>query len=125
MDEETFVSRRLIRPSLSTTPTRTESVPERRERPDRNDRNDRPARRNFISEQTHAENYYYQKQIQLKTPVMVVLKDGEQVQGVIEWYDRKCIKLICNGATLMIYKAAIRYLYKAGEAEKTTDSAAG
>ena len=67
-------------------------------------------------EQTHAENYYYQKQIQGKTPVVVVMKDGEEVQGCIEWYDRNCIKVNRSSASaLLIYKPSIRYIYKAGE----------
>ena len=74
-------------------------------------------RRNGPPEQTHAENYYYQKQIQSKTAVVVVLKDGEQIQGLIEWYDRNCLKLTRNGGgNLLIYKPSIRYIYKLGEA---------
>jgi host factor-I protein len=120
--DEEFISRKLIRPSLSSPPPRTEPVSERRERLERTDRmpsNNGPRRSNGVSEQTHAENYYYQKQIQSKTPVVVVLKDGEQVQGLIEWYDRNCIKVNRNGGTnLLIYKPSIRYIYKAGEAHK-------
>jgi host factor-I protein len=118
--EESFISRKLIRPSLSSTPPRTEPVSERRERLERTDRlpSNGPRRSPGPSEQTHAENYYYQKQIQSKTAVVVVLKDGEQVQGVIEWYDRGCLKLNRNGAShLLIYKPAIRYIYKAAEAQ--------
>jgi host factor-I protein len=118
-EDESFISRKLIRPSLSSPQPRTEPVSERRERLERTDR--LPAnglRRNLPPEQTHAENYYYQKQIQSKTLVMVVLKDGEQVQGLIEWYDRTCIKLSRTGGShLLIYKPAIRYIYKAGEAQ--------
>jgi host factor-I protein len=117
--QEEFVSRKLIRPSLSSPPPRTEPVSERRERMERTERapSGAPRRNNGASEQTHAENYYYQKQIQGKTPVVVVLKDGEQVQGLIEWYDRNCIKISRNGGgNLLIYKPAIRYIYKAGEA---------
>jgi len=117
--EEEFVSRKLIRPSLSTPAPRTEPVSERRERLERTDRmpSNGPRRNGGPSEQTHAENYYYQKQIQSKTPVVVVLKDGEQVQGLIEWYDRNCIKVTRNGGSnLLIYKPSIRYIYKAGEA---------
>jgi host factor-I protein len=117
-DGEEFVSRKLIRPSLSTPQPRTEPVSERRERLERTDRMAGSAsRRNSSPEQTHAENYYYQKQMQSKTAVVVVLKDGEQVQGFIEWYDRNCIKLNCNGGNLLIYKPSIRYIYKAGEAQ--------
>jgi RNA chaperone Hfq len=118
-EDESFVSRKLIRPSLSAPPPRTEPVSERRERLERTDRmpNNGP-RRNGPPEQTHAENYYYQKQIQAKTAVVVVLKDGEQIQGIIEWYDRTCLKLSRNGGpNLLIYKPAIRYIYKAGEVQ--------
>jgi sRNA-binding regulator protein Hfq len=119
-EEETFVNRKLIRPSLSSPAPRTEPVSERRERLERTDR--APAngpRRSFHSEQTHAENYYYQKQIQSKTPVVVVMKDGEEVQGLLDWYDRNCLKLTRNGGgNLLIYKPSIRYIYKAGEVQK-------
>src|SRR5215469_14183521 len=116
--EEEFVSRKLIRPSLSAPAPRTEPVSERRERLERTDRMpSNGPRRNGAPEQTHAENYYYQKQIQSKTPVVVVLKDGEQIQGLIEWYDRHCLKLTRNGGgNLLIYKPSIRYIYKHGEA---------
>jgi len=116
--EEEFVSRKLIRPSLSAPAPRTEPVSERRERLERTDRMpSNGPRRNGAPEQTHAENYYYQKQIQSKTPVVVVLKDGEEMQGFIEWYDRSCIKLNRGGSPhLLLYKPSIRYIYKAGEA---------
>ena len=118
-EDESFVSRKLIRPSLSSPPPRTEPVSERRERLERTDRApSNGPRRNAPPEQTHAENYYYQKQIQGKTAVVLVLKDGEQIQGVIEWYDRTCLKLSRNGGPpLLIYKPSIRYIYKAGEVQ--------
>jgi len=115
--EEEFVSRKLIRPSLSSPAPRTEPVSERRERLERTDRMPSVPRRNGPAEQTYAENYYYQKQIQGKTPVVVVMKDGEEVQGVIEWYDRNCIKVNRGSSSLLLYKPSIRYIYKAGEAK--------
>ena len=113
--QEEFINRKLIRPSLSAPVPRTEPVSERRERLERTDR--MPAMKRVSSpDQTHAENFYYQKQMQSKTPVVVVMKDGDQVQGVIEWYDKNCIKLNRNGgANLLVYKPSIRYIYKAGE----------
>ncbi len=64
-------------------------------------------------DQTHAEAYYYVKQMQSKTPMTVALKDGEDLHGVIEWYDRTCIKLNrSEGPNLLIYKDSIKYLYK-------------
>ena len=68
-------------------------------------------------EQTNAENFYYQKQMQSRTPMVIMLRDGEEVHGIIEWYDRNCIKVNReNGEpNLMIYKPAIKYMFKEGE----------
>jgi host factor-I protein len=66
-------------------------------------------------EQTNAEQFYYSKQMQGKTHMVVVLTDGEQLEGVIEWYDRDCLKLNRNDApNLLLYKRCIKYMYKAG-----------
>ena len=64
-------------------------------------------------DQTHAEEYYYLKQMQARTPMVVVLTDGELLRGTIEWYDRDCIKLTrSSGPNLLFYKWNIKYLYK-------------
>jgi sRNA-binding regulator protein Hfq len=74
------------------------------------------AKKAVPAETTHAENFYYQKQMQSKTQMVVVLRDGEELHGVIEWYDRVCLKLVRDGSTnVLIYKAAIKYMYKEGE----------
>jgi sRNA-binding regulator protein Hfq len=62
---------------------------------------------------THAENYYYLKQMNKKTRMAVVFADGEVIQGYIEWYDRNCFKLNRDDApNLLVYKANIKCLYK-------------
>jgi len=68
-------------------------------------------------EQTNAENFYYQKQMQSRTPMVIVLRDGEEVHGIIEWYDKSCIKIVRDdgGPNLMIYKPAIKYMFKEEE----------
>ena len=67
-------------------------------------------------EQTHAENFYFVKQMQSRTPVAVVLADGEVLRGSVEWYDRDCIKLTRVGSpNLLVYKQYIKYMYKDGE----------
>jgi RNA chaperone Hfq len=72
------------------------------------------AKKNNPPEQTNAEQFYYSKQMQSKVQMIVVLNDGEQLEGVIEWYDRGCLKLNRNGApNLLIYKHSIKYMYKA------------
>jgi sRNA-binding regulator protein Hfq len=54
--------------------------------------------------------------MQVRTPMVVVLKDGEEIHGWIDWYDRHCIKLNRSGhPNLLIYKQSIRYMFKAGE----------
>ncbi len=65
-------------------------------------------------DQTHAESFYYLKQMQTKTTMVVVLTDGETLHGVIEWYDKFCLKITQeDGPNLLLYKPSIKYMYKA------------
>ncbi len=65
-------------------------------------------------DQTNAENYYYVKQMQSKTPMVIVMKDGEMLTGIIEWYDKGCLKFNREGApNLLIFKSNIKYMHKA------------
>ncbi len=66
------------------------------------------------SSNRHAELFYLQKQIQSRTPMVIVLEDGERVDGCIEWYDRNSLKVRGQAKTL-IYKSAIKYMYKLGD----------
>ncbi len=64
-------------------------------------------------DQTNAENFYYVKQMQSKTPMVFVLKDGEMLHGIIEWYDKSCLKINrTEGPNLLLYKPNIKYMYK-------------
>jgi host factor-I protein len=135
-EKESFANRKLIRPTLPRTENHGNHNPgvlqavERRDRTERHDRMERTervertdrqagaaGRKPAPPEQTNAENFYYQKQMQSRTPMVIVLQDGEQVHGIIEWYDRNCIKVNRDnaGPNLMIYKPAIKYMYKEGE----------
>ncbi len=68
---------------------------------------------------THAENYYFLKQMNKKTLMAVVFADGEKVEGYIEWYDRNCFKLNRDRQpNLLIYKRQVKYLYKLEQEEK-------
>jgi sRNA-binding regulator protein Hfq len=79
-----------------------------------NNRNAKPA----PPETTNAESFYYVKQMNSRTPMVVVLTDGEEIRGCIEWYDRNCIKLNREGApNLLIQKHCIKYLFKQEELE--------
>ncbi len=62
----------------------------------------------------HAELFYLQKQIQSQTQMVIVLEDGEKIEGCIEWYDRNSLKV--RGRTrMLVYKSAIKYMHKVGE----------
>jgi sRNA-binding regulator protein Hfq len=65
--------------------------------------------------QRQAELFYLQKQIQSQTPMVIILEDGEQIEGCIEWYDRNTLKVRGRQKTL-VYKSAIKYMYKVGDA---------
>ena len=66
-------------------------------------------------ESSHAEAFYFQKQIHSRTVMIFVLEDGEQIEGTIEWYDRNAIKVRHGALRTLIYKAGIKYLFKTSE----------
>src|SRR5438046_7496704 len=66
--------------------------------------------------ETHAEIYYYKKQIDAHTQMVLVLLDGEEIEGTIEWYDRGALKINRrSGPNLLVLKRFIKYIYKAEE----------
>jgi host factor-I protein len=114
-EADAYANRRLIRPTLRHTEA---PRPENGDRRERADRPERPtsAKKLAPPEQTHAENFYYQKQMQAKTPMVLVLQDDEEVHGIIEWYDKYCLKVNREGEpNLLIYKPSIKYMYKENE----------
>jgi len=133
-DRENFANRKLIRPTLPRVENHGNHngapvpVQERRDRPERHERPERADRpmgagggkKLAPPEQTNAENFYYQKQMQSRTQMVIVLRDGEEIHGVIEWYDRNCIKVNRDNGepNLMIYKPAIKYMFKEGENQR-------
>ncbi|MCL1907829.1 MAG: RNA chaperone Hfq [Holophagaceae bacterium] len=67
-------------------------------------------------EQTNAESFYYLKQMQAKTPMVIVLQDGEKIRGIIEWYDKHCLKVGCQREpNILLPKHNIKYIYKQEE----------
>jgi host factor-I protein len=104
-----MVNRRLIRPSLT-------EVKEQGPMPRAIHAAAAQQKKPTPPEQTHAESFYWVKQMQARTPVAIVLMDGEVLRGVVEWYDRDCIKLTRFGSpNLLVYKQTIKYLYKDGD----------
>ena len=98
------MNRKLIRPSLSEIQDQMAN------------RGGMQRRKPAPPEQTNAESFYYIKQMQARTPMVVVLDTGETIRGVIEWYDKNCIKVHrTSESNLLIMKSAIRYMYKQSE----------
>jgi hypothetical protein len=79
----------------------------------------RPAhrvRKPIPPEQTNAETFYYLKQMTNKTRMVIVLKDGEEIRGVIEWYDKSALKVHrATEPNILLLKDNIKYMYKENE----------
>src|SRR4051794_17303230 len=70
-------------------------------------------------EQTNAEEFYYLKQMAAKTPMVLILDNGEELRGWIEWYDKGSLKLNRHsGPNLLIQKQFIRYMFKEEELKR-------
>ena len=68
--------------------------------------------------ETNAELFYYKKQIDAHTPMVIVLQDGEEIEGTIEWYDRGALKVNRRDApNLLVLKHNIKYMFKQEERE--------
>lgn len=109
-----MVNRKLIRPSLSELREQQQQV---------SSKFAGAQRKRVPPEQTNAEQYYYLKQMSSKTPMVIKLLDGELIRGVIEWYDRSCIKV--NRETepnLLILKHQIKYMFKENEVKGSDEN---
>ena len=111
-----MVNRKLIRPNLAEIKSKLATKPPMGDAPPREGNGTHPRRRLAPPEQTSAEAFYYLKQMNGKTPMVVVLSGGEELRGHIEWYDRGCLKVHRqDGPNLLIYKHSIKYLFKQEE----------
>jgi len=64
--------------------------------------------------ETNAELFYYKKQIDAHTLMVIVLLDGEEIEGTIEWYDRGALKVNRKDApNLLLLKRNVKYMFKA------------
>lgn len=64
--------------------------------------------------ETNAEIFYYKKQMDAHTLMVMVLLDGEEIEGTIEWYDRAALKVNRKGEpNILLLKHNIKYMYKA------------
>ncbi len=92
------MTRKLIRPNLSEIRKVSKPVSKKKTLP---------------QTKTNAESFYYLKQINNKTKMVIALIDGEILRGVIDWYDENCFKFkSLDGKNILLYKNAIKYMYK-------------
>ena len=110
-----MINRKLVRPNLAQ--IKGKMSPKPHEAPREPGSNGSPMRRRLAPpEQTNAEAFYYLKQMNTQTPMVVVLENGDELRGHIEWYDKGCLKVHREGdPNILIYKHCIRYLYKQEE----------
>ena len=95
--------RKLIRPSMN-------------EMMERHPARSTTRRKQAPAEQTNAESFYYLKQMQNRTAMVVVLTDGTELKGWIEWYDKTCIKLNrVDAPNLLLFKQSMKFMFKEEE----------
>ena len=126
------MNRKLIRTTLAEVKGKAREVPQPRERSNgsrgsNEGREQRSAQQQPPSSvqvkkrvpppiETNAEIFYYKKQIDAHTVMVIVLLDGEEIEGTIEWYDRGALKVNRKSApNLLLLKRNIKYMYKADE----------
>ena len=75
-----------------------------------------PDRRITPAERSHAETFFYVKQIHAATPILLHLRDGSELRGVLEWYDRAGLRLNLEGGDhLIVRKSAVAWIQKLPE----------
>lgn len=122
------MNRKLIRTTLADVKARRDVLPQHNRMQDQGPRpggmpQQRPGqpsmqmrKRQPPPTETHAEIYYYKKQIDAHTPMVLVLQDGEEIEGTIEWYDRAALKINRRSEpNLLVLKRNIKYIFKAEE----------
>ena len=73
----------------------------------------RDDRRGPPPEFTGAEAAYLHRNKEARSPMVVRLSDGEDVRGIIEYYDRDMVKINrTEGPNLFIRKSQIRYMHR-------------
>ena len=132
------MNRKLIRTTLAEVKGKAREVPQPRERSNGSSRASNESQQRAPQQhapvqvkkrvpppnETNAEIFYYKKQIDAHTQMVIVLLDGEEIEGTIEWYDRGALKVNRKGApNLLVLKRNIKYIYKADERVEKAASA--
>ena len=65
-------------------------------------------------ELTHREALWYLRQVEEARPLVLRLRDGEELVGILEWYDRAAYRLrLDDGGHLIVQKSAVQSLRRA------------
>ncbi len=100
------MNRKLIRPDLSELKEQFQGTTPKSFR----------SRKPVPPEQTNAESFYYLKQMTNRTRMVIVLKDGEELRGTIEWYDKGALKVHrLDEPNVLLLKDNVKYMYKENE----------
>jgi len=79
-------------------------------------------RKRIPPSETNAEIFYYKKQMDAHTLMTIVLLDGEEIEGTIEWYDRAALKVNRRSApNILLLKHNIKYMFKAEDRDGDGD----
>lgn len=66
------------------------------------------------SETTHHEALWLARHVDQGSALVIRLRDGEEIQGVLEWYDRDAYRIgLPEGGHLVVQKSAVQTLRKA------------
>lgn len=106
--------RRLIRPSLKKVMDTTKEIHSKpyKERPAI--KSDDSNSEILPPERTNKEADYYQELIKNKTPLVVLLKDGQKIEGHLEYYDKTFLRITREKQpNAFIYKTDIKYFSEA------------
>ncbi len=124
------MNRKLIRTTLAEVKGKAREVPQPRERSNGSRGSNDGVQQRAVQQpasvqvkkrvppplETNAEIFYYKKQIDAHTVMVIVLLDGEEIEGTIEWYDRGALKVNRKSApNLLVLKRNIKYMFKADE----------
>jgi sRNA-binding regulator protein Hfq len=109
-----MIPRKLIRPSLKNVMGTKKDEPSKTYKA-------KPSTKTYDSssevlppERTNHEADYYQELIKNKTPLIVLLKDGNKIEGHLEYYDKTFLRITREDQpNAFIYKTDIKYFTEA------------
>ena len=66
------------------------------------------------------------KQMDNHTRMVIVLTDGEELRGTIEWYDKDALKVHrADAPNMLLMKDTVKYMYKEEDERGRGDDRAG